>query len=82
MLPSPTAEPTAAMIKNADWQFPTGSCEAALAGAVGPDLVGHFDAEQVATQLLGDSIYTNGHLLCVHGVTGGRKQIALPQQPF
>jgi indolepyruvate ferredoxin oxidoreductase len=55
--------PTAAMIKNADWQFPTGSCEAALASAVGPELLGHFDAEQVASQLLGDSIYTNPLLL-------------------
>jgi indolepyruvate ferredoxin oxidoreductase len=55
--------PTAAMIKNPDWQFPTGSCEAALAAAVGPGLLGHFDAEQAATQLLGDSIYTNPLLL-------------------
>jgi indolepyruvate ferredoxin oxidoreductase len=55
--------PTAAMIKNADWQFPTGSCEAALSGAVGPELLGHFDADQVATQLLGDAIYTNPLLL-------------------
>ncbi len=55
--------PTAAMIKNPDWQFPTGSCEAALAAAVGPALLGHFDAEQAAVQLLGDSIYTNPLLL-------------------
>ena len=55
--------PTAAMIRNADWQFPTGSCEAALAAAVGPALLGHFDAEQAAVQLLGDSIYTNPLLL-------------------
>jgi len=55
--------PTAAMIKNPNWQFPGGSCEAAVAAAVGPDLLGHFDAEQVATQLLGDSIYTNPLLL-------------------
>ncbi len=55
--------PTAAMIRNADWQFPTGSCEAALASAVGADGLGHFDAEQVAQQMLGDSIYTNPLLL-------------------
>jgi indolepyruvate ferredoxin oxidoreductase len=55
--------PTAAMIKNPDWQFPTGGCEAALAATVGADRVGHFDAEQVAVQLLGDSIYTNPLML-------------------
>jgi len=55
--------PTAAMIKNPDWQFPTGSCEAALAAAVGEQGLGHFDAEQVATQLLGDAIYANPVLL-------------------
>jgi indolepyruvate ferredoxin oxidoreductase len=55
--------PTAAMIQNPDWQFPTGSCEAALAHAVGADRLGHFDAEQVAVQLLGDAIYTNPLLL-------------------
>jgi indolepyruvate ferredoxin oxidoreductase len=55
--------PTAAMIRNPDWQFPAGSCEAALAGAVGAERLGHFDAEQVAVQLLGDSIYTNPLLL-------------------
>jgi len=55
--------PTAAMIKNPDWQFPAGSCEAALAAAVGAERVGAFDAEEAATQLLGDSIYTNPLLL-------------------
>ncbi|MBL8333490.1 MAG: 2-oxoacid:acceptor oxidoreductase family protein, partial [Rubrivivax sp.] len=55
--------PTAAMIRNADWQFPAGSCEAALAAAVGADRLGHFDAEEAAVQLLGDSIYTNPLLL-------------------
>ena len=55
--------PTAAMLKNPDWQFPTGSCEAALAQAVGAEQLGHFDAEQAAVQLLGDSIYTNPLLL-------------------
>ena len=55
--------PTAAMIKNPDWQFPTGSCEAALTVAVGAGQLGHFDAEQAAVQLLGDSIYTNPMLL-------------------
>ena len=57
------ATPTAAMIGNADWQFPAGGCEAALAATVGTERLGHFDAEQAAVQLLGDSIYTNPLLL-------------------
>ncbi len=55
--------PTAAFVRNPDWQFPGGSCEAALATAVGTEMVGGFDAERAAVQLLGDSIYTNPLLL-------------------
>jgi indolepyruvate ferredoxin oxidoreductase len=55
--------PTAGFVKNANWQFPGGSCEAAIRAGVGEALVGAFDAEQVATQLLGDSIYTNPLML-------------------
>jgi indolepyruvate ferredoxin oxidoreductase len=55
--------PTAAFVKNADWQFPGGNCEAAVRASVGDALVGAFDAEQVAVQLLGDSIYTNPLML-------------------
>jgi indolepyruvate ferredoxin oxidoreductase len=51
--------PTAAFVRNADWQFPGGNCETAIRASVGDALVGAFDAEQVAEQLLGDSIYTN-----------------------
>jgi indolepyruvate ferredoxin oxidoreductase len=55
--------PTAAFVRNPNWQFPGGSCEAALATAVGAEMVGGFDAEQAAVQLVGDSIYTNPLLL-------------------
>ena len=55
--------PTAAFVKNPDWQFPGGNCETAIAQSVGAGLVGAFDAEQVATQLIGDSIYTNPLML-------------------
>ena len=51
--------PTASFVKNADWQFPGANCEAAVRASVGDALVGAFDAEQVAVQMLGDSIYTN-----------------------
>ena len=55
--------PTAAFVQNPDWQFPGANCEAAIAQSVGADRVGAFDAEQVATQLVGDSIYTNPMIL-------------------
>ena len=55
--------PTAAFVKNADWQFPGGNCEAVVRASVGDALVGAFDAEQVAVQMIGDSIYTNPLML-------------------
>ncbi|MFZ2650343.1 MAG: indolepyruvate ferredoxin oxidoreductase family protein [Burkholderiaceae bacterium] len=55
--------PTAAFVSDPDWQFPAGNCETAIAQSVGTGLVGSFDAEQVATQLVGDSIYTNPLML-------------------
>ena len=57
------ATPTAAFVANPDWQAPTAGCEAALAAAVGRANLGLLDAEQVAVQLLGDSLYTNPLLL-------------------
>ncbi len=55
--------PTAAFVRNADWQFPGGACESAISGSVGPGLLGAFDAEAVAIAALGDSIYTNPLML-------------------
>ena len=55
--------PTAAFVTNPNWEFPGGQCESAVAAAVGADGLGSFDAEQVAVQALGDSIYTNPLLL-------------------
>ncbi len=55
--------PTAAFVKNPDWQAPGANCETALRGSVGAALVGAFDAERVAEQLVGDSIYTNPLML-------------------
>ncbi len=55
--------PTAAFVRNADWQSPSANCEAAIRASVGDDNVGAFDAEQVAVQMLGDSIYTNPLML-------------------
>jgi indolepyruvate ferredoxin oxidoreductase len=55
--------PTAGFVKNADWQFPGAACESAVRTSVGDTGLGAFDAEQVAVQLLGDSIYTNPLML-------------------
>lgn len=55
--------PTAAFVTNPDWQFPSASCEAAIAAATGRDHFGAFDAEQLAVSLVGDSLYTNPLLL-------------------
>ncbi len=55
--------PTAAFVTNPGWQFPGGSCDTAVSATVGADLLGSFDAEQVAVQLIGDSIYTNPLML-------------------
>ena len=55
--------PTAAFVSNPNWQFPGAHCEAAVAAAVGPAMVGQLDADTLSTQLLGDSIYTNPLML-------------------
>ena len=57
------ATPTAAFVTDPDWQFPGANCEAAVAAAAGPDHIGKLDADSLAVQLLGDSIYTNPLLL-------------------
>ena len=55
--------PTAAFVNNPGWQFPGGNCESAVRSAVGAEGMASFDAEQVAVQLIGDSIYTNPLML-------------------
>jgi indolepyruvate ferredoxin oxidoreductase len=55
--------PTAAFVQNPNWQFPAGRCESEVQKAAGTDNVGQFDADQLSTQLLGDSIYTNPMIL-------------------
>ena len=57
------ATPTAAFVTDPDWQFPGANCEAAVTAAAGPDRVGRLDADALAVQLVGDSIYTNPLLL-------------------
>ncbi|MDE2617213.1 MAG: indolepyruvate ferredoxin oxidoreductase family protein [Burkholderiales bacterium] len=55
--------PTAAFVKNANWQNPSDRCVADISAAVGAGGLGLFDADAVATRLMGDSIYVNPMLL-------------------
>ena len=57
------ATPTAAFVKNPDWQNPAQACVDALVNSLGGDAVGTFDAETAATRLMGDSLYTNPMML-------------------
>jgi indolepyruvate ferredoxin oxidoreductase len=55
--------PTAAFVKNANWADPAEACADELAKAVGAESLAEFNADQAATRLLGDSIYTNPMML-------------------
>ena len=54
--------PTAGFVQNADWANPGAQCVAVIGRIVGNRL-GSLDADALARQLLGDSIYTNPLLL-------------------
>ncbi|MEO8121853.1 MAG: indolepyruvate ferredoxin oxidoreductase family protein, partial [Rhodoferax sp.] len=55
--------PTAAFVTNANWENPSDACVSDVVKAVGLAAVGAFNADAAATQLLGDSIYTNPMML-------------------
>ena len=55
--------PTAAFVKNANWQNPAAQCVQEIKDVVGEAHVGVFDADAASTSLLGDSIYTNPMML-------------------
>jgi indolepyruvate ferredoxin oxidoreductase len=55
--------PTAAFVRNANWQNPQEACAAEIARAVGIGGVGAFDADAAATALMGDTIYVNPMIL-------------------
>jgi indolepyruvate ferredoxin oxidoreductase len=55
--------PTAAFVKNSEWQNPSEQCVAMITQAVGIDGVGVFNADAVATKLMGDSIFINPMIL-------------------
>ncbi len=55
--------PTAAFVRNAEWQNPADACGTEIARTVGEANFGAFDADAAATQLMGDSIYVNPMVL-------------------
>jgi indolepyruvate ferredoxin oxidoreductase len=57
------SSPTAAFVRNANWQNPQEACAAEIARAVGADAVGAFDADAAAARLMGDTIYVNPMIL-------------------
>jgi indolepyruvate ferredoxin oxidoreductase len=58
-----TGTPTAAFVKNPDWQYPGAAAESAIRAACGSDRVDFVDAGRVATALMGDTIATNMFML-------------------
>ncbi len=55
--------PTAAFVKNGNWQNPAEQCVAAIVQQVGMAGVSAFDADALARQLMGDTIYVNPMIL-------------------
>ena len=55
--------PTAAFVKNGNWENPAEQCLAEIAQAVGIEGVCAFDADAMANQLMGDTIYVNPMIL-------------------
>jgi indolepyruvate ferredoxin oxidoreductase len=51
--------PTAALMKDPGWQFPSGHCDHVLGDAVGGSAIKRLDSVALATKLLGDAIYAN-----------------------
>ncbi len=58
-----TATPTAAFVKNPDWQYPGAEAQEAIRAACGSDRVDVIDAGTLATALMGDTIATNMFML-------------------
>jgi indolepyruvate ferredoxin oxidoreductase len=55
--------PTAAFVKNANWVNPGDQCIVDISQAVGDQNLGVFNADAIATQFMGDSIFTNPIML-------------------
>ena len=57
------ASPTAALMQQPDWQFPSAECHTALEAAVGAGRVKRIDSVALAERVLGDAIYANPLML-------------------
>ncbi|PUE33484.1 indolepyruvate ferredoxin oxidoreductase family protein [Limnohabitans sp. Jir72] len=58
-----SSTPTAAFVKNGNWQNPSEQCLVEISRQVGSDGVSAFDADLLAKQLMGDTIYVNPMIL-------------------
>ena len=58
-----SSTPTAAFVKNGNWQNPSEQCLAEIGRQVGSASVSAFDADGLAKQLMGDTIYVNPMIL-------------------
>ena len=55
--------PTAAFVQNTEWQNPADQCVAEIARTVGEAQLSAFNADALARQMLGDTIYVNPMIL-------------------
>jgi indolepyruvate ferredoxin oxidoreductase len=62
--------PNAAFVSNPDWKAPNDQCTTTLASIVGPENLGLVNAESIATELLGASVYANMLMLGFAWQTG------------
>ena len=58
-----SSTPTAAFVKNGNWQNPSEQCVVEISRQVGSTGVSAFDADLLAKQLMGDTIYVNPMIL-------------------
>jgi len=58
-----SSTPTAAFVKNGNWQNPSEQCMVEISRQVGSTGVSAFDADLLAKQLMGDTIYVNPMIL-------------------
>jgi indolepyruvate ferredoxin oxidoreductase len=58
-----TSTPTAAFVKNGDWQNPSDACVDTIGQALAEGDLGLFNAEAMASTLMGDTLYVNPMLL-------------------
>jgi indolepyruvate ferredoxin oxidoreductase len=55
--------PTAAFVRNPGWDNPSDACAIEIGKAVGAENLAAFDADGLASKVMGDSIYTNPIML-------------------